>query len=170
MWTSTSLEDSLTKNLFSSFPHSHKVCSECNLLDLLFNFVDFADQAISLEMHHLAIVMAQKIDALSCLTIMFSLCSNCNIWPLNVYNWSYRHQFFVWLFLIAVCEKRRFQTLSCTKVALAQWTPHFKRRFAKLFLTDSQVLEHEFRPIKRFSIVGCRIMRITWKKVRRRHG
>ena len=69
------------------------MCSEGNLQALLLNFVDFADQAISLEMRRLAIVMAQKIGALSCITILFSLFSNCIIWPLNVYNLSSRHQF-----------------------------------------------------------------------------
>jgi hypothetical protein len=53
---------------------------------MLLNFVDFADQTISLEMRRLSIVMAQEIGTLSCITIMFSLFSNCNIWPLNVYN------------------------------------------------------------------------------------
>jgi len=42
--------------------------------------------------------------------------------------------------------------------------PTLQRWFAKLFLTDAQVLKHDARPIKRFSIVGCRIMRIKWKK------
>jgi hypothetical protein len=40
-------------------------------------------QAISLEMRRLAIVVAQEIGALSCITIMFSLFSNCNIWHLT---------------------------------------------------------------------------------------
>lgn len=128
VWTSTSLKVSLTKNIFfflSSFPQG---VQWVQLSGPAIEFCRFCRPGLFPGNASLAIVTAQEIGALSCITIMFSLFSNCNIWPLNVYNWSCRHQFFVWPFLIAVGEKRGFSKLSpARKLHLRNGPPTFQK-------------------------------------------